>query len=110
MHRLVAPLLALALLVPAALARGEEMPVFRVEMKDGTIAPTRLEVPARTAFKLEIHNLGETPVEFESLKLKKEKVLAPKSTGSLVFRPVAPGEYDFFDDFHPDARAVLVAK
>lgn len=103
-------LVAAGMLPLAGIARADEMPVFRVEMKDGVISPQRLEVPANTSFKLEIHNLGDTPAEFESLKLKKEKVLAPQSSGGLVFRRLAPGEYDFFDDFHPDARAVLVAR
>ena len=90
---------------------AEEMPVFRIEMKDGTIEPLRLEVPAGTAFKLELRNSGNSPVEFESLPLRKEKVLAPQSSSSLVFRRLAPGEYGFFDDFHPDAaKALLVAK
>lgn len=108
--RRLAGLLLLVALGLAGPAGAEEMPVFRVEMKDGTITPERLEVPAGRPFKLEIHNLGDTPAEFESLKLKKEKVLAPHSSGGLVFRRVAPGTYDFFDDFHPDARAVLIAK
>jgi hypothetical protein len=43
--------------------------------------------------------------------LRKEKVLAPKTTSILVFRTLDPGEYPFFDDFHPDApKAVLIAK
>jgi Cupredoxin-like domain len=54
---------------------------------------------------------GDTPAEFESNELRKEKVLAPKTTSILVFRTLDPGEYPFFDDFHPDApQAVLIAK
>src|SRR5690348_16311632 len=75
-------------------AAGEEMPLFRIEMKDGAIEPLRLEVPAGTAFKLELRNSGNSPVEFESLSLRKEKVLAPQSSTSLVFRRLAPGEYE----------------
>jgi hypothetical protein len=109
-HLLLPLLFAGVLLGFSGATSAEEMPVFRIEMKDGTIEPTRIEVPAGKPFKLEIHNLGNAPAEFESLKLKKEKVLAPQTSANLVFRRVAPGEYDFFDDFHPDARAVLVAK
>ena len=75
------------------------------------VAPQRLEVPANRQFQLHLINAGETPAEFESNELRKEKVLAPKSTSILVFRTLDPGEYAFFDDFHPDApKAVLVAK
>lgn len=86
------------------------MPVFSVEMRDGTIVPNRIEVPANTRFKIEIRNTGTSPVEFESAALKREKAVAAGDVVALVFRSVSPGEYDVFDDFHPDARAVLVAR
>lgn len=90
---------------------ADEEPVFRIEFKDGVVTPRRLDVPARRRFSLELHNLGETPAEFESRELRKEKVLAPGTSSVLVIRTLEPGEYDFFDDFHPDApSAVLVAK
>jgi hypothetical protein len=92
------------------LAVAEEMPSFAVVLHDGTIAPARLEVPANQPFKLEISNTGTTPAEFESLSLHKEKVLSAGVTSSLVFRRLPPGAYDFFDDFHPEAKAVLVAR
>ena len=98
-------------LAPAEHVRAEDLPVFVIEMKDGVITPLRLEVPANRAFKLELRNTGTTPGEFESLELHREKVLAPQSTSFIVFRNLDPGEYRFFDDFHPDApQAVLVAK
>lgn len=101
---------AAALLLAAGAAGAQEMPVFKIEMKDGTITPSRIEAPANTPFKFEISNTGQTPVEFESLELKREKVLAPGATSSIVFRRVEPGEYEFFDDFHPEARAKLVVR
>lgn len=91
--------------------RAEEEPIFTVEFHDGKVTPLRIEVPANRRFKLELHNSGSTPAEFESDELHKEKVLAPNSTSVLVFRTLDPGEYKFIDDFHPDApKAVLVAK
>ena len=98
------------LVLSAGVALAQEMPVFKIEMKDGTISPALIEAPANTPFKFEISNTGQTPVEFESLELKREKVLAPGATSSIVFRRVEPGEYEFFDDFHPEARAKLVVK
>lgn len=86
-------------------------PVFRIEFNDGKMTPARIEVPADTRFELELVNKGKTPAEFESLPLRKEKVLAPESASSMVIKGLDPGEYSFFDDFHPDAPpAVLVAK
>jgi hypothetical protein len=107
----VMAVLVLGLLAVAAVpARAGDMPSFRVEMHGATITPSRLEVPANTPFKLEITNAGKEPAEFESAALHKEKVLAAGVTSDLVFRRLPAGEYDFFDDFHPDAKAVLVAR
>ncbi len=98
------------LIAPGAI-RADELPVFRIDLQDGRIVPDRIEVPANTRFKLELHNTGTTPVEFESLELRKEKVLAPGAQSFIVIRNLAPGEYRFFDEFHPETgQAVLVAR
>lgn len=91
-------------------AAAEDMPSFKIVMRESVITPAQVEVPANVPFKLEITNAGSAPAEFESLALHKEKVLAAGTTSSLVFRRLPPGSYDFFDDFHPDAKAVLVAR
>ncbi|MFO1097514.1 MAG: cupredoxin domain-containing protein [Xanthobacteraceae bacterium] len=102
---------ALFLATGAGIGRAEDEPVFRIEFNNGKVTPLRLEVPAKTRFKLELHNVGSEPAEFESKELRKEKVLAPGASSTLVIRTLDPGEYDFFDDFHLDAPpAVLVAK
>ncbi|EIZ83115.1 hypothetical protein WYO_4224 [Methylobacterium sp. GXF4] len=106
-------LAAAALLVAswaATSARADDMPVIKVEMRDGVILPAVIEVPANTRFKLEISNTGQSPVEFESTELKREKALAAGSTSAIVFRTLDPGTYQVFDDFHPEAKATLVAK
>ena len=103
--------IAMALIGTSFDSRAEDLPLFVIEMNDGAIAPLRLEVPARRPFKIELRNKGTTPAEFESRELRREKVLAAQSTSFIVIRTLDPGEYPFFDDFHPDApQAVLVAK
>ncbi|NVN88693.1 MAG: cupredoxin domain-containing protein [Rhodopseudomonas sp.] len=102
---------AVVSLALTAAARAEDDPTFRIEFRDGKVTPQRLEVPANRRIKLELYNLGNEPAEFESKELRKEKVLAPGASSTLVIRTLDPGEYDFFDDFHLDAPpAVLVAK
>lgn len=102
-------LAAFAGLIAASVpARAEDLPTFKIEMKDGVITPLRLEVPADKPFKIEIHNTGKTPAEFESLELRKEKVVAPGAVSFVVIKRVSPGEYKFFDDFHPNAPQVTV--
>jgi len=102
-----------AVCLPAFLTpvRAEDELTFTIEFHDGKVDPVRLEVPANRRFKIELRNSGDTPAEFESGELRKEKVLAPNSTAVLVIKSLDAGEYTFFDDFHPDApKAVLVAK
>jgi heme/copper-type cytochrome/quinol oxidase subunit 2 len=109
------PSLLVALLLAAttglAPARAEEEKTFRIEFRDGVITPLRVEVPADTRIRLELVNTGTTPAEFESIELRKEKVIAPGAETVMVIRRLDPGEYQFFDDFHLDMPpAVVVAK
>jgi Cupredoxin-like domain len=106
-------LMLLALLGTAFAAPAyADMPTFTIEFHDGKISPPRTEVPANQQFKIELRNTGATAAEFESHKLHKEQVLAPKSRSVLVFQPLKPGEYAYFDDFHPSSgpKPVLEAK
>jgi hypothetical protein len=113
--RLRSACLALGLVALAGIlgssARAADEPTFAIEFEDGKMTPLRLDVPANTRFKISLTNKGKTPAEFESNELRLEKVLAAGSASTLVIRTLDPGEYKFFDDFHPDApQAVLVAK
>ena len=92
-------------------ADAADMPTFKLLIKNGRLIPQTLEVPAQTRFRLEVTNEGPGAAEFESLELKKELVLAPGVTRSLVFVPMKPGSYKFFDDFHPETgQGLIVAK
>ncbi len=87
------------------------LPAFQLTVENGRFTPEVIEVPARTRFKIVITNKGPGPEEFESKKLRKETVLAPGVTRSLVFAPLKPGSYRFFGEFHPDtAQGRIVAK
>jgi hypothetical protein len=105
---LIAALLGMATLSVSALAA--DMPTFRLEAKDGVFKPSQLIVPASKKLMLEIYNTGKTPIEFESTELRKEKAIAPNSDSFVVINPLSPGQYPFFDDFHPKAKGVIVAK
>ncbi|MDR1351218.1 MAG: cupredoxin domain-containing protein [Zoogloeaceae bacterium] len=98
-------------LFPVDARAADDMPTIKLLMKQGRLYPATLEVPANTRFRLEIHNEGPGAAEFESLELRKETVLAPGVTRTLVFHPLKPGSYSFFDDFHAEtAQGRIVAK
>ncbi|BBO59328.1 cupredoxin domain-containing protein [Mycoavidus sp. B2-EB] len=89
----------------------EELLTFELDMADGKLTPSRIEVPANQPIKISITNSGKKAAEFESIQLRKEKVLAPGSKSFVVIKKMAPGEYKFFDDFHQaTAQGVIVAR
>lgn len=105
---LVALLLAALLPRPAA---ASDMPSYDLTLDNGKLIPEVLEVKAGEKFVIQLHNAGNTPAEFESNSLRKEKVLAPGVKSFVVIHPLRAGSYDFFDDFHlPDARGKVVAE
>ena len=111
-YKLVAASLALAAgwFARVATAQAAALPTFKLEMNDGKLNPTRIEVPAGQRIKIEVHNIGKGAAEFESIQLRKEKVLAPGADSFVVIAPLEKGEYKFFDDFHQSAQGVIVAK
>lgn len=107
MRYLIIFLLCLATLFSA---QAEDMPSYELLIRDGRFIPETIEVPAKTRFRLRIRNEGPGAEEFESIELKKEKVLAPGAQSFLVFAPLKPGTYKFFGEFHPDtAQGRIVA-
>ena len=98
-------LLVLALTAPA---RAVELPTFAITLDGGKIEPMRVEVPANTKVKLTLRNTGRGAVEFEGRDVRVEKVLAPGAESFVVLPPLKPGTYRFFDEFHPDAKDMLV--
>lgn len=106
-------LLAAVFVLPApAHVLAQDEPVFSLVLEDGKITPLRIEVPAKTRFKLELHNKGNAAAEFEMEQpRKREKVLAPGASSFLVFQSLDPGEYEFIDEFQPGApKGAIVAK
>ncbi|MCP3706607.1 cupredoxin domain-containing protein [Paraburkholderia sp. CNPSo 3274] len=101
---------AVSLAGVAMTAHAEDLPTFKLEMTDGKLNPARIEVPAGKRIKIEVRNTGKGAAEFESVQLRKEKVLAPGADSFVVIAPLDPGEYKFFDDFHQQAQGVIVAK
>lgn len=109
--RFCAAFAAALFLSSPAQAGPAELPVYTVVAKDGRLTPTTLNVPAGTRFKIVVRNEGSGPIEFESLHLRKEKVLAPGAESFVVIAPLKPGQYDFFDDFHPaTGRGRIIVK
>lgn len=95
--------------IPAA--QASELPTFAVTARDGRLMPAQLEVPAGKRIKLTLHNAGQSPIEFENLGLRVEKVLGPGASSFVVTPPLKPGVHEFIDEFHPETgKMQLIAK
>ena len=98
---------ALALGAPA---RADDAPKS-LRYLNGHFEPANLAVAANAPFKVEVSNQDRAAIEFESFELHRERVVRPGETITVYIPALAPGDYDFFDDFHHDApKGVIVAK
>ena len=107
MSRLVAALFITLSL--GAFAAGE--PEFALAIENHKFTPDRIEVPVGKKVKLIVENKDATPEEFESEKLKIEKVIPGKSKATIFVGPLKAGEYAFIGEFNQKtAKGVIVAK
>ena len=81
-----------------------------ISVKDHRFQPAEVHAPANQPLAITVKNLDTTPMEFESVSLRVEKVVTPGTAGVVHVRPLAPGRYEFFDDFHQETRGTLVVQ
>ncbi len=112
-RRTAAAMLAAAQVATIALflpARAEQAASVTVSVKNDSFIPEEITAPANRPIAIRVKNLDAEEIEFESVSLRVEKVIAAKSEGVVNVRALAPGRYEFFDDFHQKARGTLVVK
>lgn len=84
---------------------------YVLTIKDHRFEPGEIEIPADRKVTLVVKNLDPTPEEFESLELRREKVVAGGQEITIYIGPLRPGRYEFFGDFNPKtARGHIVVK
>lgn len=103
-------LFAALLLISAAPAFAQQPASLTVSVKNHRFQPTELHAPAKVPIELHVKNLDTTPMEFESVSLRVEKVVTGNGEGVIRLRPLEPGRYNFFDDFHQETKGVLVVR
>jgi Cupredoxin-like domain len=103
-------LLGIAVLLPSRDAHAQQSASVAISVKDHRFQPAQVSAPANRPLSIKITNLDAAPMEFESVSLRVEKVIAPGTEGVVNVRALAPGRYEFFDDFHPETRGVLTVQ
>jgi hypothetical protein len=98
-----------AIIVPGAVSiRAEEPVTVSTTIKDHQFDPAEIHAPPGKPILIAVKNLDEIASEFESDSLHVEKVIPPGGEGKIRVRPLEPGRYNFFDDFHHATQGYLV--
>ena len=93
-----------------ARSHAQQPDAVAISVKGHHFQPAEIRAPANKSIVLRVKNLDATPMEFESVSLRVEKVVAPGGEGVINIRPLAPGRYEFIDDFHQEARGALIVQ
>jgi len=102
--------LAVLFLAACLPANAQQTANVSISVKNHQFQPAQIHAPANVPIELRVKNLDATPMEFESVSLRVEKVVAGNSEGVIRLRPLAAGSYNFFDDFNPKTTGVLVVR
>lgn len=104
---LACSLAALSIASPALAASPE----VSLTIENHRFTPSEVRVPAGQRVKLDVHNRDNTPEEFESHTLNREKVIPGGARSVIYIGPLEPGRYEFFGEFHEDtAKGVVIAE
>jgi plastocyanin len=101
-------LFASVMVLDASAARAEEQVTLTLTIKDHLFEPAELHAPAGRPITFVVKNLNMIASEFESDALHFEKIIPPGGEGTVHVRPLSPGRYNFFDDFHHATQGHLV--
>jgi heme/copper-type cytochrome/quinol oxidase subunit 2 len=108
---MIAAIAALAAILTAAPAlSAQEGAAVAISVKDHRFQPAEVHAPANQPLAITVKNLDTAPMEFESVSLRVEKVVTPGAAGTVHVRPLAPGRYEFYDDFHQQTRGILIVQ
>jgi hypothetical protein len=103
--------LAIVMGFGASLAVADDAARVSVTLKDHKFSPAEPTAPAGKPIIIDVSNLDSTPSEFESKTLRVEKIVPGGGKIAVQIRPLGPGRYRFFDDYHEDTtEGFLIVK
>jgi hypothetical protein len=111
MKKMLSSAILAAMTTVAGAASADDANRVSLTLKDHQFLPHEVSAAAGKPVMIEVTNSDPTPSEFESKTLRVEKVVAAGGKITLQVRPLAPGRYRFFDDYHEDTtEGFLVVK
>ncbi len=106
----MAAMAAVGCAVGAGRAVADDTAAVQVILRDHRFIPAEIHVVSGRPNFIEITNADSTPEEFESGVLAIEKIVPASGRVRVRLRPLAPGRFPFFGEFHQDtAQGVIVA-
>lgn len=88
--------------------RNAPLKTYVVEITDGVFHEKTLLVQAGVRVKLELLNHGPGPLEFENAEMNVEKIVNAGVRSFVVLAPLAPGKYEFVDEFNPVSGVIEI--
>ncbi len=101
-------LLGAALAFGASGVRADDTVALSLTIKDHKFDPAELHAPPGQTIAIQVKNLNTIVSEFESGDLHFEKIVPVGSAATVYVRPLQPGRYNFYDDFHRETQGFLV--
>ena len=96
---------------PAVAADDPPEPEYALSIREHRFSPAQIEIPANTIVRLVVRNEDSSPEEFDSARLRRERVILGGAEVTIYIGPLPPGIYDFIGEFHPDsAQGRVVAR
>lgn len=102
-----AALFAALSLVGTPFACADDAVTLSITIKDHKFDPAEMHAPPGQPIQFRVKNLNPIVSEFESSDLHFEKIVPAGSDAVVYVRPLQPGRYNFFDDFHHDTQGFL---
>ena len=99
----------IALLFPlAAFAADAD---YVLVIREHRFQPAELKIPSGQKVKLRVDNQDDTPEEFDSYELNREKVITGHGSAMLYIGPLDTGRYKFMGEFNQaTAQGAIVAE
>lgn len=99
---------AIAPVASVHVAKAEDTVTLSLTLKDHRFDPAEVHAPPGKAIQFKVKNLNNIVSEFESSDLHFEKIVPVGSEIVVYVRPLQPGRYNFYDDFHHETQGYLV--
>jgi hypothetical protein len=99
---------ALLALSTDARVRADDTVSLSLTLKNHQFDPAEVHAPPGKQIAIHVKNLNDIVSEFESSDLHFEKIVPVGSEVTVYVRPLQPGRYNFFDDFHHATQGYLV--